>query len=122
MPKDMPENTPSDASESPVRDGLVPKDYRTVKSANLWTRDVLIHFSETGDVLSCGSLCEVFGIKPPDACMRLKRLDKWGCISQINKGQYRNREYTVTKWGFKCAERWGNEQGEAGSEGKDSES
>lgn len=83
-------------------DGKPQKD-----KAGLWTRDVLVFYvlQSNKERIRNKDLQDDFGITAYNAGMRLKRLVQWGCLKQCGKiGN--SREYEVTPWGKKMAQKW----------------
>jgi DNA-binding MarR family transcriptional regulator len=85
-------------------------DYRDVKEPNLTARQVLITMEKEYETFGAKEVQEAFDITMGDACMRVKRLEKWGTIRQVPPLKARNREFEVTDWGRKMAKKWADEE------------
>ena len=84
-------------------------DYRDVTEPNLRIRDVLVAISENyEESFSSTDLATRFDIKLHDACHRIDRLRKYGCIKMVVKA--RPKRYEITEWGWETAKRWREEK------------
>lgn len=88
------------------------RSYFDIKEPNLRIRDVLIriddHYGRNFKEFNAHYLTEEFGITIHDACNRIGRLRKYGCI-RLSK-RTKPRSYVLTAWGILCASRWKNEK------------
>ncbi len=84
-------------------------DYRDVTEPNLRIRDVLVTISERyPQGFSASDLATHFQIELHNACHRIDRLRKYGCIRTIVTT--RPKRYEITDWGRKTAKRWQEEK------------
>ena len=88
---------------------LKSKDYRKVRAANVWTRDVLVKMvRDHKHGFTTGTISEDFNITMKDAQMRVTRLFRWGCIRALSRTE-KPITWVPTDWGLKISDKWKGE-------------
>ena len=88
-------------------------DYREIKAAKVWTKDILVRMvQDHKDGFTTRLISEEFATTMKDAQMRVSRLLKWGCIRARSRA-VKPITWILTNWGLKMAEKWkdGNSPG-----------
>ena len=70
-------------------------------SSNPRTRifDILFFFADLGAFFTSMDVRDTFDITIEDACVRLKKLQRWGMVKKVKKK--RPAKYEVSEWGKK---------------------
>ena len=85
---------------------LKSSDYRKVRAANVWTRNVLVKaVQDYKHGFTTRTISEDFNITMKDAQMRVTRLSKWGCIRALSRGE-KPITWVPTNWGLKISDKW----------------
>ncbi len=86
--------------------GLNSNDYREIKAAKVWTKDVLTRMLEDHkDGFTTRMISDAFGITMKDSQMRVTRLQRWHCIKALSRAT-KPITWIPTKWGIKMANKW----------------
>ena len=85
---------------------LKSKDYHKVRTANVWTRNVLVKMVRDHEHgFTTRTISEDFNITMKDAQMRVTRLSRWGCIRALSKTE-KPITWVPTSWGLKISDKW----------------